>query len=476
MNKTRIVTIAVALLYTAILAVWHLYDPSTGLTEHVPGADERPEGTARKADEVVVGEYFMKNDEAAPEGLSGRWSCFRGPEANNIAHASVGMKPIEGELPILWTAETGEGHAAAAIAEGRVYVLDYNEQLSSDALRCFNLLTGKELWRRWYRVPMKRNHGFSRTIPVIADGRVVTVGPEGHVMCCDAKNGDLLWSMDMKARYGTEIPFWYTGQCPCVVDDEVVLAPAGQDTLMIGVDIATGQVRWGTPNSVGFKMSHSSVVPMNLSGVNTLTYIGVGGVCGVSAEKADRGKLLWSASKWQPSVVAPSPLQLSSNQLFLVAGYGAGGALVQVERNGSAWKAEIKDQYKADKGMSSEQQTPILLDGKLLTVLPKDGGAMRERLAMYMPSDLHRPIWTSASDERFGLGPYIAIDDRLIVLREDGELYIYKVESKSMTLLHKQTILEEGVDAWGPLAYADGCLVMRDAKNIVCVKLHEMTE
>ena len=55
------------------------------------------------------------------------------------------------------------------IYKGRVYVLDYNESLNSDALRCFSLESGKELWRRWYRVPMKRNHGFSRTVPVIRD-------------------------------------------------------------------------------------------------------------------------------------------------------------------------------------------------------------------------------------------------------------------------------------------------------------------
>ena len=473
MNKNKWITTLVAIAWTAVLVVWHLYDPSKTLTQHVPGADERPQGTARKADDVLIGEFFMNYEEKAPEGMIGQWNCFRGSKHDNIAHAGEGLKPKEGELPIVWSVETGEGHAAAAIANGRVFVLDYNEQLSSDALRCFNLETGKELWRRWYRVPMKRNHGFSRTIPVVAGNRVVTVGPEGHVMCCDTESGDLLWTLDMKKRYESEIPFWYTGQCPCVIDDEVVLAPAGKDTLMIGVDIEKGEVRWGTPNTIGLKMSHSSVIPMTQNGVKTLTYMGVGGLCGISAEASDRGKLLWSVSKWQPSVVAPSPLQLSSSQIFLVAGYGAGGALVQVDRSGNTWKAEVKDQYKADKGLSSEQQTPILLGDKILTILPKDGGAMRERLALYNAADLHRPIWTSASDERFGLGPYVVVDKRLYILRENGDLYVYEVGDKSMTLRHKQTIIEDGVDAWGPMAFADGYLVMRDAKHVVCVKVME---
>ena len=369
--------------------------------------------------------------------------------------------------------ETGEGHAAPVISEGRVYVLDYDEQLSSDALRCFDLSTGRQLWRRWYRVPMKRNHGFSRTIPAICDGLIVTIGPEGHVMCCDKTTGQMKWSIDMKKRFETEIPFWYTGQCPLIDNGQLVLAPAGKDTLLIGVDIKTGKTLWGTPNTVNYKMSHSSVIPMTFEGVRTYVYVGVGGVCGVSAEAGNLGQLLWSANKWQPSVVAPSPLQIAQNKVFLVAGYGAGGALLQIDKQGTTWKATITDSYKANEGMSSEQQTPINYKGTLITILPKDGGGMRERLVMYSPGDLHHPIWTSAADERFGLGPYMIIDDKLFAFKEDGELYVYQLKTSSMTLLRKQRVMEEGIDAWGPMAYADGMLLVRDSKTIKCLKVIE---
>ena len=290
-------------------------------------------------------------------------------------------------------------------------------------------------------------------------------------MCCDKITGEMHWSIDMKKRFGTEIPFWYTGQCPLIDNDMLVLAPAGKDTLMVGIDVQTGKTLWGTPNTVEFKMSHSSVIPMMLSGTLTYVYVGVGGVCGVSAEEGSRGQLLWSTDDWQPSVVAPSPMQISQNQVFLVAGYGAGGALLQVDKSGSSWNAVIKDDYKANEGMSSEQQTPINYQGTLITILPKDGGGMRERLAMYSPSNLHNPIWTSAADERFGLGPYMVIDDKLFAFKEDGELYMYQLNTKSMKLLRKQRVMEEGIDAWGPLAYADGMLIVRDSKTIKCLKI-----
>ena len=43
------------------------------------------------------------------------------------------------------------------------------------------------------------------------------------------------------------------------------LAPAGEETLLAGVDCLTGEIVWSTPNTLGYKMSHSSVMPMSLS-------------------------------------------------------------------------------------------------------------------------------------------------------------------------------------------------------------------
>ena len=181
----------------------------------LPGADNRPEGLERKADDVHIGEYFMEY-EKIESALTGKWTNFRGESLDNIVKTTDPIKIPAEDYPVLWQVETGEGHAAPAIYNGRVYFLDYIENMNSDALRCFSLETGKELWRRWYRVPMKRNHGFSRTIPAVGEDYVITIGPEGHVMCCDPITGDLKWSLDMKKNYNTEVPFWYTGQCPRV--------------------------------------------------------------------------------------------------------------------------------------------------------------------------------------------------------------------------------------------------------------------
>jgi len=467
-NIIIFVPIFVALIYTGAIVFWHLYTPDYRITIQNPGADNRPEGQSRKADDVLIGETFMRYAEVS-SSLKGQWPCFRGSDYKNIVRTNVNFD-FSSDFPVKWKVETGEGYAAPVIYDGRVYFLDYIEQLSSDALRCFDLETGKELWQRRYRVKMKRNHGFSRTVPVINDKYIITFGPEAHVMCCDPVTGDLKWTLDVKKQFETKVPQWFAGQCPRIEDGQLILAPAGKEALMVGINCETGEIVWQTPNTPKYKMSHSSIMPMVIHGKKTFVYAGEGGISGVSAETADKGKLLWNVA-WRPSVIAPSPLQLSSGEIVLTAGYGAGGALLQVKKTDDKWSATIVDQYKANEGLSSEQQTPVLYEQMVITIPPNDDVGKRGKIVAYSPSNIRTPIWESAANERFGYGPYMIIGNHLFALKDDCELYVYKLEQKSMTLVKKQRIMD-GFDAWGPLAYADGYLLVRDAHWVYCLKIN----
>ena len=88
-KKLTIITAGLAILYAILLIGWHLYDPYRSLATQEPGADNRPEGTARKADDVVIGEFFMDYAQPAPTGYAGIWSGFRGDGRTNITKASA---------------------------------------------------------------------------------------------------------------------------------------------------------------------------------------------------------------------------------------------------------------------------------------------------------------------------------------------------------------------------------------------------
>ena len=53
---------------------------------------------------------------------------------------------------VLWSVELGQGFAAAAVAAGCVYVLDYDEQAKADTMRCLSLDDGREI-PDWFTFP-----------------------------------------------------------------------------------------------------------------------------------------------------------------------------------------------------------------------------------------------------------------------------------------------------------------------------------
>ena len=452
-----------------IVAWWLVYNPVSKFKPSVPGMDDRKTGVVA-TQQVKIGETFsfFKTCDDIP---GTRWPRFRGADFDNVNKEKIRLIDKFGkEGPkILWKIPLGEGHAAPAVYDGRVYILDYDEAAKQDLLRCFSLANGDELWRRGYHVRLKRNHGLSRTIPAVTQNYVVTIGPRCQVMCVNRLNGDLLWGIDLVNDYKTEVPFWYTGQCPLIENDTAVIATGGK-SLLIGIDCKTGKKVWETPNPDNWKMSHSSVMPMVYKGKKMFIYCAIGGVCGVSAAGADKGKLLWETPGFAPSVIAPSPLVLDDGRIFMTAGYGFGAAVIQIKENGGQYSAEVVEKYKPLEGLASEQQTPIYYNGYLFGILPKDAGELRTQFACYKSSDTKKPVMSSGKTDRYGLGPYILADNKFFILNDDGEMTIAKYSTSIFKVLDKAKIVD-GQDSWGPIAITGGYLLMRDSKQMICIDI-----
>jgi outer membrane protein assembly factor BamB len=477
-NKYIIITGLIVAGFIAILMWWFLKDQPYPVSERVPGMDNRPKIEAR-TDSVIIGEYF---DTLAvfDKLIPGDWPRFRGIDFDNISKDTTPLleKWDTSGPRIMWRTTLGEGYAGPAVHNGRVYLLDYNERKKADMLRCFSLASGKELWRRWYYVELKRNHGYSRTIPSLTDKYIVSIGPRSHVMCLDPISGDLLWKIDLEREYGIPgkekgriTPDFYSGQCPLIDKNVAVIAPGGK-ALMIGVDCATGKLLWKTPNPDTLRMSHGSIMPMVLYGKRMYVYNAVGGVCGVSAEGKDTGKLMWQTTEWSPATTAASPLFLGNNEIAVFGSYGAGGARIKIIFDGSVYKAILVEQHKAANGIASDQQTPIKIGDHIWCLMPENAGPLKKQLVCYHKSDLLKPVWSSGKENRFGrgLGPYIVSGDKMYLLDDDAKLYLFRIQEKSITLLASHMIIN-GIEAWGPMAIAGHYLIMRDARNLLCLEI-----
>jgi outer membrane protein assembly factor BamB len=466
----RYVPVIFILLASGLVAWWFFYDPVKNFKVSVPGMDNRKKGVAVAGKPVIIGSEFKFYKES-PDIPGTRWTRFRGQDYDNINKEPIRLIDSWGSSGprILWKKQLGEGHAAPAVYDGKVYLLDYDEAGKSDQLRCLLLSSGEELWRRGYRVHLKRNHGLSRTVPAVNSKFVLTIGPKCQVMCVNRTNGDFLWGLDLEKEYGTEIPFWYTGQCSYLDNDTAIIATGGK-ALLIALDCNTGKKLWETPNPKGWKMSHSSVMPMNISGKKMYVYVAVGGICGISAAGADRGKLLWETSEFAPSVVAPSPVIMEDGRIFVTAGYGAGSALLEVTNTSSKYQVKVLQKFKPQEGLASEQQTPIYHQGYLYGIQPKDAGGLRNQFVCFRGTDCRTMLMSSGKTDRFGLGPYLLADGKFFILNDDGEMTIARVSSTKFSVLGKTRIME-GQDSWGPMVITGGYLLMRDSKQMVCMDI-----
>jgi outer membrane protein assembly factor BamB len=369
--------------------------------------------------------------------------------------------------------------------------MDYDREHKQDALRCLSLADGREIWRFAYPVSVKRNHGMSRTVPAVTDKIVVAMGPKCHVLCLNSTTGELLWGLDLVRQFGTTVPPWYAGQCPLVDNGMVILAPGGEDALLLALDAQTGNVLWQTPNPHAWKMTHSSIMPMEFAGERMYVYCASKGVVGVSAKD---GSLLWETPDWKISIATvPSPLPLDGGRIFLTGGYNAGSLMLQLTNEaGRLAKTSIS-------ANSSPAGAPVPVGAREAALAPESGHFIPRTLFKLAPevfgATQHTPIlhgnhlygvradgkfvcltldgkvvWTSGSAHQFGLGPFIMADNLILAMDDSGLLRLFEADSQKYVPLAQAQVLK-GRESWAPLALAGSRLIARDLTRMVCLDL-----
>lgn len=425
----------------------------------IPGRD-RPAGLGAAVD---GGNVFARGTlvvgSGKPVELPGAWPRFRGAEMDGIHREPT---PLARSWPAggprrLWEVEVGEGFAGPVIDRGRVYLMDYDREKQRDALRCLSLGDGAEIWRYSYPVAVKRNHGLTRTVPAVVGGKVVAMGPKCHVVMVDAVTGAFGWGLDLARDFGTTVPPWYTGQCPLVDGEVVVLAPGGPDALLMGVDLGTGNVLWKTPNPQGWKMTHASVAAMDWNGQRWYIYPASGGVAVVNAKD---GSLAWETGAWKINIATvPTPVLLGDGKVFLTGGYNAGSLLLQFEVKEGRLDAVPLWRVKPSV-FGATQHSPIWSDGYLY-------GIRADGQFVCLGVD-GKVVWASGPEADFGLGPLLMADGLVFALSDEGRLAAIEVTPDGYKPLAEAQVME-GHEVWAPLALAGGRLLARDLTRMICL-------
>ncbi len=450
-----------ALAAVGVVNLWWWMPTRAPLLRRDPGADRPAGAITRVGGESVFAAGLTETGPGRAATLTGSWPGFRGAVRDGRSAGLSGLSAgWESATPrTVWERTVGEGFAGPAIDRGRLFLMDYDRAKGRDALRCLSLEDGREIWRYSYPVPLKRNHGLSRTVPTVAGGKVVAIGPKAHVVCVNADDGRFRWGLDLARDFGATVPPWYTGQCPLVDGDLVILAPGGEQVAMLAVALDTGDVRWRARHESGWKMSHASIAPMDLGGTRYYVYPASGGVLVV---RASDGVVVWASDRWKINIATvPTPVVTGNGRVFFTGGYNAGCALLEFQMSEGVMSAVEVFRLKASE-FGATQHSPVWHDGHFYGVRA-DG-----RLVCLSGTGQVR--WTSGNDVSHGLGPVLIADRTLLALAEDGRLSRVSADPAAYRVLGAHQVME-GHECWAPMALADGRLLVRDLTQLVCLDL-----
>jgi len=223
-----------------------------------------------------------------------------------------------------------------------------------------SLADGKEIWNHAYSVDLKRNHGMSRTVPAVTDKYVVSFGPKCDVLCVDTDSGEFRWGIDLVAAYGSTVPPWYAGNVRSSTAIVSFWRRAGS------VDdrhrLRQRKDHLENPQSAGMENDPFVDRSPDRRRAEAICLLRSGGVVGVAAED---GRLLWQTSEWKVGMATvPTPVLVedapgaASARLFLSGGYGAGSAMLRVEKvESSESKGDATLREKVETGEAKGEAT-----------------------------------------------------------------------------------------------------------------------
>lgn len=405
------------------------------------------------------------------------WPGFQGPNRDGtLPQAEILTDWPDSGPKVLWTQDVAPGFGGAAIVGDAVYLLDRNG-IKGDTLRSIHLHTGKENWAIDYDAPGRLSYDGARSTPTIehtsTGRRAFTVGPLGHITCFDLVEAKILWQKHMD-DFGADPPKWGWSQSPLVMDDLVIVQPMAEDAGLVALNQTTGEVAWQS-KSIG-KEGYASPRLIKLADTNQLVTFTSTQVTGLSPKT---GNILWTYNNIPVKRAIPTPATLGNNQLFITAGYDAGSALIEITKQGDAFS--VKELMRDDMH-GGQVHSALPVAGHFFVNLNtnenlRQRGKDAQGLGCFDAAG--KLLWKSDNQPDINRGGIISLNNFLLTLGgEDGTLRL--IEAKPTGYSERASFKVFSADQkrnmiWGPMAFADGLLLVRSQSQLKCLDLRPPT-
>ena len=385
------------------------------------------------------------------------WPQFLGPERNGVYRGPALAETWGAGGPrVVWRRSVGQGLSGPVVATDRVVI--FHRVGDREVVEALDARTGTRQWEYGYSTSYRDDFGFDegpRAVPVVADGVVYTFGAEGQLHAVNLATGKAIWSEETARRFGVSKGFFGAAGSPLVEDGRVLANIGGKSAGIVAFDAKMGKVLWTATDD---EASYSSGAGATIGGRRYALFFTRNGLLGLDPVKGSvQFQQRWRA-RMAASVNAATPLVVD-DLIFVSAEYGPGAGVLRW--NGS----KLTQLWASDDVMSNHYATSVYRDGYLY------GYHGRQEFGPSLRAVELRTGKVMWSQEGFRAGSVTLAGDRLLIVREGGELILAAASPEAFRPMARAQILPATVRAYPALA--DGFLYLRNDDTLVCLDLRQ---
>ena len=420
------------------------------------------------------------------------WPQIFGPDRNHTSPQKGLLRSWPEKGPdVLWSVTVGRGYGGPVIKNNKVYLLDRDDEVG-DIMRCFNLQTGEELWKFSYDSPGELPFPGSRSVPLVDDRHVYSCGPNGDLYCIDVNTRQPVWKKNIWKDFGgTNYPTWGISQNPLIYGDMLIIASQAPQAGVVAYNKNTGNVVWQTSKIGAESATENYVSPkvIKIHGEDQIVLVSssamsfgnqaappaMGTVTGI---EPGTGKILWQYANWDCHISVPCAVDAGNNRLLIAGGYERGATMIKVDKktDGSFETSELFTTLEF-----GDQTKPPLLHNGYFYAMYRTNSKSDGMVCMDMNGKI---MWKTRRNPNFDRGSMILADGLLLATDGLQTLYLIEPDPTAFKPISKAAVLKEGgasqegmsavggsTQNWGPMALADGKLLIRDQNRMLCVKV-----
>ncbi len=401
------------------------------------------------------------------------WPQWGGPQRDNIWRETGIVETLpEGRLPRVWSTPLGEGYSGPAVADGKVFITDYQYKDGVERVLCLDAQDGEILWHYDYPVTYTVSYANGpRATPVVDGDRVYTIGTEGDMYCFAVDDGEVHWKKNFVKDYGTKLPIWGMAASPLVDGKQLITLVGGKDgACLVSFDKLTGDEIWRAIDDP--QVGYAPPVIYDFDGVRQLIFWHPDAISSLNPQT---GELYWSVPfPVRVGLCIPTP-QRQGNRLFVTAFYN-GPRMLEVSSNPPSaeivWQGNSNSE-KETEGLHSIMPTPVFTKTHLYGVCSY--GQLR-----CLDAKTGARIWETfkaTGKGRWWNAFLIPNGDRTFICNEQGDLIIARLSPKGYEELSRAKLVEptrkvnRRMTIWSHPAFAMKSVFARNDKEIVRVNL-----